>query len=70
MNDLSWRYQETLQWFYRKDYCKKIESFINFSLLNPKNISGDEIRWSYVKCKNKKFHQSNVMMIYFLKNTS
>jgi hypothetical protein len=42
---------------YREDYYKRIEGFIDFALLNPKNISGGRIKCSCVKCENKKFHQ-------------
>jgi hypothetical protein len=41
--------------FKKKDYLKRVESFINFILFNPKNISYDEIRCLCTKSKNKKF---------------
>jgi len=50
-----------------EDYCKWLEGFINLSLLNPKNINGGRIRCSCVKCKNKKFHQSDIVMMHLLK---
>jgi hypothetical protein len=40
---------------YIEDYCKEIESFINFSLSNSKNISRGWIKYPCVKGKNKKF---------------
>ena len=41
--------------FKKKDYLKRVESFINFILFNPKNISYNEIRCLCTKSKNKKF---------------
>jgi hypothetical protein len=49
------------------NYCKRVEGFINFTLLNLNNISGDEIRCPCTKYKNKKFHQSDVVMMHLLK---
>jgi hypothetical protein len=51
-----------------QNYLKGVESFINFILSNSKNISGDEIRCSSAKYKNKKFHHKVVVMIHLLKN--
>jgi len=68
MNDCSWMYREySPKGLYMKNYCKRVEGFINFTLLNLNNISGDEIRCPCTKCKNKKFHQSNVVMMHLLK---
>jgi hypothetical protein len=50
-----------------QDYLKGVKDFINFILSNSKNISECEIRFSCVKCKNKKFHYKNVMMMYLFK---
>jgi len=58
------------QGLYREDYCKGVESFINFALSNSKNISRGRIRCTCVKCKNKKFHQSNIMIMHLLKKGS
>ena len=58
-------YQDSLKRLYMEDYCKGIESFINFILSNSKNISVVKIRCSYVKCKNKNFHQIDVVIIDF-----
>jgi hypothetical protein len=55
---------------YREDYYKRIEGFIDFALLNPKNISGGRIKCSCVKCENKKFHQLDVVMMHLLKKGS
>jgi hypothetical protein len=57
MDHYSWMYRDSPQELYRKGYYKGVESFINFILSNPKNISGGEIRCLCVKFKNKKFHQ-------------
>jgi hypothetical protein len=36
------------------DYYNKVQGFINYALSNPRNISGDSIRSSCRRCKNKK----------------
>jgi hypothetical protein len=56
MNNCSWMYRDSPKGLYMKNYCKRVEGFINFTLLNLNNISGDEIRCPCTKCKNKKFH--------------
>jgi len=60
-------YQDSFEWLYMQNYLIGVESFINFILSNLKNISGDEIRCSFVKYKNKKFHHEVVVMIHLLK---
>ena len=60
-------YQDSLQELYKKDYCKGIKGFINFIISYLRNISGDGIKYLCVKCKNKKSHQSNDMMMHLLK---
>ena len=67
MNDPSWMYRNSLKELYRQDHLQGVKSFINFALSNPKNISVGKIRCSCVKCKNKKFHYKNVVMINLLK---
>jgi len=67
MNDCSWMYRDSPKGFYMNNYCKRVEGFINFTLLNLNNISGDEIRCPCTKYKNKKFHQSDVVMMHLLK---
>jgi hypothetical protein len=57
MDHRSWMYRDSPQGLYKEGYYKEVESFINFILSNPKNISGGEIRCLCVKFKNKKFHQ-------------
>jgi len=69
MDDRSWMYRDSSQWLYREHHCKKVKGFINFALSNPKNISGGEVRCSCVKCKNKKFYQSNIVTIHLLTKT-
>jgi len=57
--------QNSPQELYREDYCKEIQDFINFILSNLNNISGGGIRYPCVKCKNKKFHQLDVVTMIF-----
>ena len=63
--DRFWMYRNSPQELYREDYCKEIQDFINFILSNLNNISGGGIRCPYVKCKIKKFHQSNFVTTIF-----
>ena len=67
MSDRSWMYQDSSEGLYRQDYLQGVECFINFILFKPKNINIGEITCSYVKCKNKKFHRKNIVMMYPLK---
>jgi hypothetical protein len=47
-------YQDSPKRLRMMDYCNWIEGFINYVLSNPRNISGDGIRYPYKGCKNKK----------------
>jgi hypothetical protein len=50
------------------DYCNGVQGFINYALSNPRNISGDGIRCSCKRCKNKKrFIDPNAVTIHPLK---
>jgi len=60
-------YRDSPSWFYMEDYCKVVESCINFMLSNPNNISEGRITCLYEKCKNKKFHQSDDIVMQLLK---
>jgi hypothetical protein len=60
-------YRDSSQGLFRENYYKEIKGFIYFVLSYKKNISGGEIKCPYVKCKNKKFHQTEVMMMHLLK---
>jgi hypothetical protein len=46
---------------HRMDYYNKIQDFINYALSNPRNISGDRIRYPFKRCK-KKFNPHVVTM--------
>jgi hypothetical protein len=48
------------------NYCNEVESFINYAQSNLKNISVDDIRCPYKRCKNKKFLDLDVFKIYLL----
>jgi len=55
MDDHSWMYRDSLEMLYKMDYCNGVEGFINYILSNPRNVSGDGIRYLCKRCKNKKF---------------
>jgi len=56
-----------LIFFKKKKYLQIVESFINFVLFNSNNISENKIRCPCAKCKNKKFHYKDVVMMHQLK---
>jgi len=49
-----------------KNYLQRVD-VINFILSNMKNISRGKIRYPYMKCKNKKLHHNDVVMMHLLK---
>jgi hypothetical protein len=48
------------------NYCNGVQGFINYSLSNPRNISGCDIRYPCKKCKNKTFLDPDVVMMHLL----
>jgi len=55
MDDHSWMYRVSPEGLRMMDYCNGVKGFINCTLLNPRNISGDDIRCLCKRCKNKSF---------------
>ena len=47
-------------------YCNGVQGFINYTISNPRNISGGGIRCPCIRCKNKKFLDSDVVTMYLL----
>jgi len=45
-------------------YCNGVQGFINYVLSNLKNISGDGIRCSCKRCKNKKVIDSDIVTMH------
>ena len=50
----------------RQDYVKGIEGFINFTLFNLKNISGEEIICLHMKSENKFFYHIVIVTVHLL----
>jgi hypothetical protein len=48
------------------DYCNEVQGFINYTISNPRDISGSGIRCSCKRCKNKKFLDPDVVTIHLL----
>jgi hypothetical protein len=44
MDDRSLIYRDSLEALHSLDYCNGIEGFINYTLSNPRNVSGGDIR--------------------------
>jgi len=66
MDDYSWMYRVSLKGLRNMDYCNEVESFIKYTLSNPKIISGGGIRYLCKSFKNKKFINLNVITMYLL----
>ena len=50
------------------NYCNEVESFINYTSSNPRNISRGSIRCPFKRCKNKKFLDPDVVTMHLLQN--
>ena len=48
------------------NYCNEVQGFINYAISNPTNFNGDDIRCPCKRCKNKRFLDPDVIMMYFL----
>jgi hypothetical protein len=48
------------------NYCNGVQSFINYILSNPRNISEGDIRCLCKRCKKKKFLNLYVVTMHFL----
>ena len=59
-------YRDSPEGLHMMDYCNWIECFINYTLSNPKNISGGDIKYQCKKCKNKKLFDPDIVTIHFL----
>ena len=51
-------YQDSPEGLRKMNYCNEVEGFINYTLSNMRYISGDSIRCSCKRCKNKKNSRS------------
>jgi hypothetical protein len=63
-------YQVSPKGLHMIDYCNEVESFINYTLFNPKNISGGDISCLCKRCKNKKFLNLDVVIMHLLQKGS
>jgi hypothetical protein len=70
MNYRSWMYRVSPEGLCMMDYCNGVESFINYTVSNPKNISGGGIRCPCKMCKNKKFFNLDIVMMHLLNKSS
>jgi hypothetical protein len=59
-------YQDSPQELRRMNYCNGVQDFINYAISNMRNISGDDIRYLYKRCKNNKFLNPDVVMMHLL----
>ena len=59
-------YKDSLQGLGMMDYCNRVQGFINYALSNPKNISGEGIRYPCKRCKNKNFLDPNIVTMHLL----
>jgi len=59
-------YQDLPQGLRRMKYCNGVQGFINYTISNPRNINGGDIKCPCIRCKNKKFLNSDVVTMYLL----
>ena len=59
-------YRDSPKGLRKMNYCNEVEGFINYTLSNMRNISGDNIRCSCKSCKNKNILDLDVITIHFL----
>jgi len=52
------------------NYCNGVQGFMNYVLSNPRNISGEGIRYPCQRYKNKKFLDVDVVTILLLQKKS
>jgi hypothetical protein len=48
------------------DCCNGIQGFINYAISNLRNISGGGIKYPCKRCKNKKFLDSDIVIMHLL----
>jgi hypothetical protein len=70
MNDRSWMYRVSPEGLCMMDYCNGVEGFINYAVSNLKTINGGSIRYPCKMCKNKKFFNLDIVMMYLLNKSS
>jgi hypothetical protein len=59
-------YRHSPKGLHKMNYCNEVEGFINYTLSNLRNISGDNIRCSCKSCKNKNIIDLDVITIHLL----
>jgi hypothetical protein len=59
-------YRVSPEKLHKMDYWNEVEGFINYTLSNSKNISGDYIRCPCKRCKNKKFFDLDIVTMHLL----
>ena len=59
-------YRHSPKGLHKMNYCNEVEGFINYTLSNMRNISGDNIRCSCKSCKNKNILDLDVITIHLL----
>ena len=60
MDDRSWMYRDSPEGLRRMNYCNGVQSFVNYALSTPRNISGYGIR---CPCKRLKIKSFSVQML-------
>jgi len=66
MDDRSWMYRDSSERLCKMNYCNGFQGFINYTLSNKINISGENIRCPCKSFKNKKFIDSDVVTMHLL----
>ena len=66
MDDHSWMSRNSPKGLCRMDCYNRVQDFINYTLSNPRNISGGRIRYPFKRCKTKKLFDPDVVTMHFL----
>jgi len=66
MDDHLWMYQDSPKGLWKIDYYNEVQGFINYTISNPRNITGGGIRCPCKRCKNKKFIYPDVVTKHLL----
>jgi len=66
MDDRSWMYRDSLEGLRKMNYYNEVQSYINYTLSNPRNISGNGVRCPCKRYKNKKFLNPGVVTLHLI----
>jgi len=66
MDDRSWMYRDSLEGLRKMNYYNEVQSYINYILSNPRNISGNGVRCPCKRYMNKNFLDPGVVTLHLV----